>query len=161
MINKGKKTKIVATLGPACSDKNIIKKMINAGVNVFRINFSHADYKTVEQNVKIIRDINRELNYNIENSLYTQDFNQMLNNSELTVNEYNSYYPRIVELIKSDNDTAEAVRKKILDKWSKAKGGPAALSEEDPTSEVLDIWNRLNLLDKGEIMAWIRRLEEE
>ena len=39
-----KKTKIVATLGPACSTREVIKEMIDAGVNVFRINFSHADY---------------------------------------------------------------------------------------------------------------------
>ncbi|MCF6214464.1 MAG: pyruvate kinase [Flavobacteriaceae bacterium] len=65
MIKKGKKTKIVATLGPACSDKEIIKKMILAGVNVFRINFSHADYAVVKNNVKIIRELNKELNYNI------------------------------------------------------------------------------------------------
>ena len=42
-----KKTKIVATLGPACSTKEVIKSMIDAGVNVFRINFSHADYTDV------------------------------------------------------------------------------------------------------------------
>ena len=34
-----KKTKIVATLGPACSSREVIKKMIDAGVNVFRVNF--------------------------------------------------------------------------------------------------------------------------
>ena len=44
-----KKTKIVATLGPACSSKEVIKEMIDAGVNVFRINFSHADYEDVKE----------------------------------------------------------------------------------------------------------------
>ena len=39
-----KKTKIVATLGPATEDPQVIKDMMAAGVNVFRINFSHADY---------------------------------------------------------------------------------------------------------------------
>ena len=48
-----KKTKIVATLGPACSTREIIKDMINAGVNVFRVNFSHADYNDVKQKTKI------------------------------------------------------------------------------------------------------------
>ncbi len=59
-----KKTKIVATLGPACSTKEIIKQMIESGVNVFRINFSHADYFDIEDKVKIIRELNDEFNYN-------------------------------------------------------------------------------------------------
>lgn len=59
-----KKTKIVATLGPACSTKEVIKQMIEAGVNVFRINFSHADYFDIEDKVKIIRELNEEFHYN-------------------------------------------------------------------------------------------------
>lgn len=59
-----KKTKIVATLGPACSSKEVIKKMIDAGVNVFRINFSHADYADVKERIDIIRGLNEEFGYN-------------------------------------------------------------------------------------------------
>lgn len=44
-----KKTKIVATLGPATDTKEILKDMILAGANVFRINFSHADYEDVKE----------------------------------------------------------------------------------------------------------------
>ena len=58
-----KKTKIVATLGPACSSKEVIKKMIDAGVNVFRINFSHADYTDVNEKINIIRELNAEFGY--------------------------------------------------------------------------------------------------
>ena len=58
-----KKTKIVATLGPACSSKKIIKEMIDAGVNVFRINFSHADYEDVTERIAIIRELNEEFGY--------------------------------------------------------------------------------------------------
>ena len=58
-----KKTKIVATLGPACSSKEVIKKMIDAGVNVFRINFSHADYTDVKERIDIIRGLNDEFGY--------------------------------------------------------------------------------------------------
>jgi len=58
-----KKTKIVATLGPACSSKEIIKEMIDAGVNVFRINFSHADYEDVKERINIIRGLNDEFGY--------------------------------------------------------------------------------------------------
>ena len=43
-MNFIKKTKIVATLGPASSTEDVLEKMIHEGVNVFRINFSHADY---------------------------------------------------------------------------------------------------------------------
>lgn len=58
-----KKTKIVATLGPACSTKEVIKDMIDAGVNVFRINFSHADYTDVKERIDIIRGLNEEFGY--------------------------------------------------------------------------------------------------
>lgn len=59
-----KKTKIVATLGPASSDKETIHKMIKAGVNVFRINFSHADYDNVKGRIEIIRELNKTYKYN-------------------------------------------------------------------------------------------------
>ena len=58
-----KKTKIVATLGPACSSKEVIKRMIDAGVNVFRVNFSHADYTDVKERIDIIRGLNDEFGY--------------------------------------------------------------------------------------------------
>lgn len=56
-----KKTKIVATLGPATSKKEVLKKMIEAGVDVFRINFSHADYEDVKERIQMIRELNEEL----------------------------------------------------------------------------------------------------
>ena len=58
-----KKTKIVATLGPACSTKEVLNEMIIAGVNVFRINFSHADYEDVKSKIGIIRELNEEFGY--------------------------------------------------------------------------------------------------
>ena len=48
------KTKIIATLGPACSSKTMLSKLIVSGVDVFRVNFSHADHKDVE---RIVNDI--------------------------------------------------------------------------------------------------------
>src|SRR5680860_627698 len=56
-----KKTKIVATLGPATSKKEVLRKMIEAGVDVFRINFSHANYDDVTERIKMIRELNEEL----------------------------------------------------------------------------------------------------
>ena len=60
-----KKTKIVATLGPASSDRDTIKEMMIAGVNVFRINFSHADYEAAKQRIQLIRELNKELGFNV------------------------------------------------------------------------------------------------
>ena len=57
-----KRTKIVATLGPATSDKEVIKEMILEGADVFRINFSHANYDDVKQRIKYIRELGDELN---------------------------------------------------------------------------------------------------
>ena len=59
-----KKTKIVATLGPATSSADVIEKMILAGVNVFRVNFSHADYNDVSERIQMIRDVDKKLNTN-------------------------------------------------------------------------------------------------
>ncbi|MBF0694563.1 MAG: pyruvate kinase [Flavobacterium sp.] len=58
-----KKTKIVATLGPACSTREVLKEMMDAGVNVFRVNFSHADYEDVKSKIDLIRSINEEFGY--------------------------------------------------------------------------------------------------
>lgn len=58
---KQKRTKIVATLGPATSSRVILKKMIEEGVDVFRVNFSHANYDTVKETVAMIRELGVEL----------------------------------------------------------------------------------------------------
>ena len=58
-----KKTKIVATLGPSCQTKTRIHQLIKNGVNVFRINFSHAKKEEVLNYVKIIKALNKTYNY--------------------------------------------------------------------------------------------------
>ena len=60
-----KRTKIVATMGPATKSKKVLKNMILEGVNVFRINFSHADYKVVKENISLVRKLSEELETNI------------------------------------------------------------------------------------------------
>lgn len=59
-----KKTKIVATLGPATSKKEVLRNMMEAGVDVFRINFSHASHDDVAERIQMIRDLNEELGIN-------------------------------------------------------------------------------------------------
>jgi pyruvate kinase len=60
-----KKTKIVATLGPASANKETIKEMILAGLNVCRLNFSHGSYDDHATAIKIIRELNEELGQNV------------------------------------------------------------------------------------------------
>ena len=62
---KFKKTKIVATLGPGCNNKTMLTRLIRAGVNVFRINFSHATYDEADSHIDLIRSLNKELDTNV------------------------------------------------------------------------------------------------
>lgn len=62
---KFKKTKIIATLGPASSSKEMIKKLIKSGVDVLRVNFSHATHDEVERIVDDVNDLRKELGSNV------------------------------------------------------------------------------------------------
>lgn len=64
-MKERKKTKIVATLGPAIDSKEMLEELIILGVNVFRINFSHADHENVAARIKDIREINQRREYNV------------------------------------------------------------------------------------------------
>lgn len=60
-----KRTKIVATLGPASKDKKVLMQMFKEGVDVCRLNFSHGSYEDHEELIKVIREINEEMNTNV------------------------------------------------------------------------------------------------
>src|SRR5258708_34921716 len=60
-----KRTKIVATVGPACSTYDKLLELVKAGVNVFRLNFSHGDYDSKKEVIDYIRQINKTEPYNI------------------------------------------------------------------------------------------------
>ena len=62
---KFKKTKIIATLGPASSSREMIKKLIKSGVDVLRVNFSHATHDEVERIVDDVNDLRKELGSNV------------------------------------------------------------------------------------------------
>lgn len=60
MLYPFRKTKIVATLGPASCTYSSIKGLAEAGVDVFRLNFSHGTYETHRKNASIVRSIEQE-----------------------------------------------------------------------------------------------------
>jgi len=57
-----RRTKIVATVGPACNTPEILRAMIVAGVNTFRLNFSHGSHSDHQRHVRMIRQLAFELN---------------------------------------------------------------------------------------------------
>lgn len=59
-VNLFKRTKIIATVGPATNNYESILAMAKAGVNGFRLNFSHGDYEEREQQIKWIRRASQE-----------------------------------------------------------------------------------------------------
>lgn len=63
---QNKKTKIVATMGPASTNnKEVLKEMIVNGTNVCRLNFSHGTHQNHLDTINMIREINEELQYNV------------------------------------------------------------------------------------------------
>ena len=58
-----RRTKIVATIGPASSSKEMLKKLIQEGVDVCRLNFSHGSHKDHIEVIKNIREIIEEIKY--------------------------------------------------------------------------------------------------
>ncbi|WP_215222968.1 pyruvate kinase [Echinicola shivajiensis] len=63
--NVNKKTKILATVGPASNNEQTLKELVDAGVNVFRLNFSHGNHEGHAEVIRLIRKINKENNLNI------------------------------------------------------------------------------------------------
>ena len=57
-----RKTKVVCTIGPASSNKETIKRMCLAGMNVARLNFSHGTHEEHKRNIKFIKEVREELN---------------------------------------------------------------------------------------------------
>jgi pyruvate kinase len=66
------KTKIVATVGPASQDKEVLRSMILKGMDVVRINLSHAEYDFCREMIKKLDELNEELNTNVAVMLDTQ-----------------------------------------------------------------------------------------
>ncbi len=60
-----KQTKILATLGPSSCKKETFIELVEAGLNCARLNFSHGDYEFHGENIKMIREVNKEMGTNV------------------------------------------------------------------------------------------------
>jgi len=60
-----KKTKIVATIGPASESEKVLEKMMKAGMNVARLNFSHGEYDWHKTAIERIRKVAKKNNFNV------------------------------------------------------------------------------------------------
>jgi pyruvate kinase len=60
-----RRTKIVVTLGPATSDRNMIERLIRAKVNVIRLNFSHGSHQEHSQRIQLLREVADKNNHPI------------------------------------------------------------------------------------------------
>jgi pyruvate kinase len=118
MINK-RKTKIIATIGPASSDKQIIKNFIELGVDVFRINFSHGDYNDFSEIIKTIRSIKKDTaimadlkgaeirtivkNKNGLELKKDEDIELLFNDGELSDKNFSLNFEKISQVAKKNN----------------------------------------------------------
>ena len=57
-----RKAKIVATIGPSCGDESKLQKLVEAGLNVARLNFSHGTHEEHAQRIASIRKLSKALN---------------------------------------------------------------------------------------------------
>ncbi|HMU46014.1 MAG TPA: pyruvate kinase [Chitinophagaceae bacterium] len=65
LTHKSHRTKIVATVGPACDTYDKLLELVRAGVNVFRLNFSHGTHENKAKIIESIRKINKTEPFNI------------------------------------------------------------------------------------------------
>jgi pyruvate kinase len=61
-MRRQRRTKIVATLGPASSDREVIRRLFEAGADVFRINMSHTSHERMRELIAMIRAVERDYN---------------------------------------------------------------------------------------------------
>ena len=118
-----RKTKIICTLGPACNNKRTLKKMIQAGMNVARINLSHGTYDDIKENIKMVNEVADECGKQVAIMLDTKgpevrvgtfengfveledgvDFEFYKEQKEGNEKGVSLSYPRLIQIFKSDS----------------------------------------------------------
>lgn len=63
--NIARKTKIICTIGPASDSREMLSRLVKAGMNVMRLNFSHGTHEEHLKKIELLEDINQELKTNV------------------------------------------------------------------------------------------------
>lgn len=106
-----RKTKIVCTIGPATESVEMLKKMINAGMNVARINFSHGGYEENKEKIENVKKAREELNMPVALMLDTKGPEIRTGvletgNEKVTINEGNTFTFVNDEIIGNETKTS-------------------------------------------------------
>ncbi len=138
-----KKTKIICTIGPKSETKEIMGQLVDAGMNVIRLNFSHGDYEEHGQRIKTIREINEEKGTNVALLLDTKG-------PEIRTHKFSSGdEPTIIE----NGSKVKVYMNEVLgtpEKFSISYPGLIDDVQTGGTILVDDGYLELRVLDKGE-----------
>ncbi len=113
-----RKTKIVCTIGPACTDENILKEMCKAGMNVARLNFSHNTYEDHQKRIDLIKKVRNELSLPIAIMLDTKGPEYRIKTFEkgkITLKEGDIFTFTTKEIIGSDKQVSVTYKNLIKD----------------------------------------------
>lgn len=136
-----RKTKIVCTIGPATESVEMLKKMINAGMNVARINFSHGGYEENKEKIENVKKAREELNMPVALMLDTKGPEIRTGvletgNEKVTINEGNTFTFVNDEII--GNETKASISYKNL--YEDVKVGSKILVDDGALEfEILEI----------------------
>ena len=124
-----KKTKIICSIGPASRKYDVMKSMVENGMNVARINFSHATEIEMKETVDLVHKINKELKTNIGILYDTKgpDFRTGKVKEDIILKEGNT-----IKLVKDDIiGTSEAITVNYKDALDKINIDDIILLEDD------------------------------
>ncbi len=102
-------TKITASIGPKCEDKKTLTKMIQAGVNVCRLNFSHDTGDVQGKKIDLIRDISAKLNIPVAVMIDLQGPKHRIGNFETE----DKYPLKVGQKFTFDNDSTPGNEKRV------------------------------------------------
>ena len=102
-----RKTKIVCTIGPASQKPEVLRKLMHAGMNVARLNFSHGDHQEQQEKIDVLKQVREEENLPVALLLDTKGPEIRTNDfagGRVTLKEGNEVYIRHDEVLGSDKE---------------------------------------------------------